>query len=248
MPIHDWSRVEAGIFHHFHHRWIASITDALNDGVLPAEYYALAEQQAAGFGPDVLTLQTSRVGRGLPAEEPSNVGGLVLAPPKVRFAAELPEELFQRKRSTIVVRHVSDDVIVAVLEVISPGNKASRRAFRSLIDKACELLAHGIHLLILDLFPPTARDPRGIHGALWDELTDARFTPPPDKPLSLVAYELAGSLKAYVEPVAVGDSLPPMPLFLERGAHVLVPFEAAYRTAFANVPQRWRDVLDAKQG
>ena len=22
MPIHDWSKVDAGIFHHFHHAWI----------------------------------------------------------------------------------------------------------------------------------------------------------------------------------------------------------------------------------
>ena len=46
MPIHDWTRVEAGIFHHFHHRWITSISDTLNAGMLPAEYYALAEQEA----------------------------------------------------------------------------------------------------------------------------------------------------------------------------------------------------------
>ena len=57
MPIHDWTRVEAGIFHHFHHDWITEIARALNHGILPADYYALAEQFAAGFGPDVLTLQ-----------------------------------------------------------------------------------------------------------------------------------------------------------------------------------------------
>jgi hypothetical protein len=55
MPVHDWTRVEAGIFHDFHHEWISTIRRALNDELLPAEYYALAEQQAAGFGPNVLT-------------------------------------------------------------------------------------------------------------------------------------------------------------------------------------------------
>jgi hypothetical protein len=25
MPIHDWTRVNAGIFHHFHHAWIEDI-------------------------------------------------------------------------------------------------------------------------------------------------------------------------------------------------------------------------------
>lgn len=57
MPIHDWTRVDAGIFHHFHHGWITEIARALNRGLLPPEYYALAEQRAAGFGPDVLAPQ-----------------------------------------------------------------------------------------------------------------------------------------------------------------------------------------------
>ncbi len=25
MPVHDWTRVEAGIFHDFHHAWIEEI-------------------------------------------------------------------------------------------------------------------------------------------------------------------------------------------------------------------------------
>jgi hypothetical protein len=56
MPIRDWTRVDAGIFHHFRQRWIGVVTDVLNQRLLPMEYYALAEQQGAGFKPDVLTL------------------------------------------------------------------------------------------------------------------------------------------------------------------------------------------------
>lgn len=33
MPIHDWTRVEAGDFHHFHQRWIQDIAAALNTGL-----------------------------------------------------------------------------------------------------------------------------------------------------------------------------------------------------------------------
>jgi hypothetical protein len=57
MPVHDWTRVEAGIFHAFHHDWITFISRALNDGRLPPDYYALPEQIAGTFGPDVLALQ-----------------------------------------------------------------------------------------------------------------------------------------------------------------------------------------------
>jgi len=44
MPIHDWSRVDAGTFHHFHRAWTIEIARALNNGLLPASHYALAEQ------------------------------------------------------------------------------------------------------------------------------------------------------------------------------------------------------------
>ena len=29
MPMHDWTQVEAGIFHAFHHEWISEISQAL---------------------------------------------------------------------------------------------------------------------------------------------------------------------------------------------------------------------------
>jgi hypothetical protein len=57
LPIHDWARVEAGIFHAFHHSWIDEIARALNRGLLPRNYYALPEQIAGGREPDVLTLK-----------------------------------------------------------------------------------------------------------------------------------------------------------------------------------------------
>src|SRR5216683_1992198 len=85
MPVHDWTRVDAGIFHHFHHGWIEEIARALNLGILPADYYALAEQHAAGFGPDVLTLQGDRNDEDETAAPLSSSGrtGLLVAAPKL---------------------------------------------------------------------------------------------------------------------------------------------------------------------
>ncbi len=51
MPIHDWTRVGAGVFHAFHHDWITELSRALNHGLLPLEYYALPEQIAGGSVP-----------------------------------------------------------------------------------------------------------------------------------------------------------------------------------------------------
>lgn len=248
MPIHDWTRVEAGIFHHFHHSWIEEIQRALNAGLLPEDYYAMAEQQAAGFGPDVLTLQIDEpdLDPTEPILAPQGNGTLAtLAPPRARFESQTDAEFYRRKKSSVVVRHVSDDRIVAMVEIVSPGNKSARNAFRAFLEKACDLLEHKIHLLIIDLFPPTRRDPLGIHSAIWQELVEeSQFIPPPDKPLTLAAYESDLVVKSFVEAVAVGESLPDMPLILEPGGAVSLPLEATYTTAFAAVPKRWQKVLE----
>jgi hypothetical protein len=43
MAVHDWTRVDSGIFHDFHTVWIGALRSALNEGLLPDGYYALAE-------------------------------------------------------------------------------------------------------------------------------------------------------------------------------------------------------------
>lgn len=239
MPMHDWTRVAAGIFHAFHHDWITEMARTLNNGLLPDDYYALPEQQAAGFGPDVLALQSPSA-----AAPEGDTATMVRTRPKSQFRAETDTEFYRRKKSSIVVRHVSGDRIVAMLEVVSPGNKASRHALRAFVDKACELLEHRIQLLVVDPFPPTQRDPNGIHAAIWEEVEDKPFALPEDKPLTLVAYECGSTTQAHIQPLAVGDPLPDMPLFLEPGGHVLVPLESTYQCAFAGMPRRWRTVLE----
>jgi hypothetical protein len=245
MPMHDWTRVDAGIFHAFHHGWIHETARALNQGVLPKDYYALPEQVAAGYGPDVLTLQDQR-----PDDDEPNGGGIATATalstrPQTRFLAETNAPFYRRKKSAIAVRHVSGDRLVAIVEIVSPGNKAGRHAFQAFINKACELLEYGIHLLIIDPFPPGPRDPNGVHAAIWQEVQEDEFQLPADKSLTLVSYECALTTRAYIEPVAVGDVLPNMPLFLEPNGCIMVPLESTYQTAYAVLPRRWQQVLEA---
>ncbi|MBI2805431.1 MAG: DUF4058 family protein [Planctomycetes bacterium] len=242
MPMHDWTRVDAGIFHAFHHDWITELARALNRGLLPSEYYALAEQQAAGFGPAILTLQAPDSDE----RDPPRAGGILTRTrPATRFVAQVPDaEFYRRKKSSIAIRHVSGDRFVALLEIMSLGNKSSRKAFPDFLEKAFEFLDSQIHLLIVDPYPPGRRDPNGIHGAIWEELQDEPFHLPADKRLTLVAYEAGMMTRAYIEPIAVGDSLPDMPLFVEPDNHVLVPLETTYQASFSNIPQRWRKVLE----
>lgn len=249
MPIHDWTRVSAGTWHAFHLSWIAEIQLALNNGLLPSDYYAQAEQIVGPLGPDVLTLQMPDLpaNGNPPGSSKAGTGGLLVAtaPPRPRLIAEAKMDDYVLKRRTIIVRHVSGDRIVALVEIVSPGNKSARGALRSFIEKAVEALYRGYHLLIIDLFPPGPRAPQGIHAALWNEIADTDFALPSGEPLLLAAYSAGPTKRAYVETTAVGQVLIDMPLFLEPETYVNVPLEATYEAAYRGVPRRWRAVLEA---
>jgi hypothetical protein len=245
MPIHDWTRVSAGIYHDFHVTWIPQLKTVLNQSILPPDYYALAEQDATDIGPDVLTLHVNgHGGQEQAAGGRSGPTSIAVAPPRVRFTAQTEMDHYTEKRRSLVIRHSSDDRIVAIIEILSPGNKAGRHAFDAFIDKAVAALQHGYHLLVVDLFPPTPRDPQGIHEAIWGELTNDAYQAPADKPLTAVAYSAGPTTVAYVEPLAMADELPDMPLFLEPQSYVSVPLAKTYQAAWESVPRRWQSVLE----
>ncbi len=129
-----------------------------------------------------------------------------------------------------------------MVEVVSPGNKSSRRRFDSFVHKAEEALAAGIHLLIADLFPPTPRDPEGIHRAIWQDRDD-EFVFSSDKPFTCVSHVSDPIAEAFVEPIGLGDKLPEMPLFLTTEVYVPLPLETTYESAWNEVPAYWRDVV-----
>lgn len=127
MPVHDWTRVDAGIFHDCHTVWVGHLRTAFNEGLLPAGYYALAEQHAGQTIADVPTL---------------------------------PFEL-------------------------------------------------------------TA-----------------------DKPLTVAAYRACPTKIAYVEPVAVGDDLPVLPIFLTANEYVPAPLKETYRASWAVFPTDFKALLE----
>ncbi len=244
MPIHDWTKVDDCVFHDFHHLWITSIRRILNAGLLPADYYAMADQVAGPGNPDVLGLKRSR-GKESPV---TGVGGTAVASvtPQVRFhdkAAGRRRPTWKPKR--VAVRHKTGDKVVALIELVSPGNKSSRNSLRSFVSKLVSFIEDGIHMMVLDLFPPGPRDPNGIHPLIWSAFKKTTFELPPDKPFTLASYAAGALPEAFVEPVTVGDTFTKMPLFLTPDEYVNVPLEESYQAAWNEVPTRWREVLES---
>ncbi len=160
MPMHDWTRVPSGLFHDFHQSWSIRIKDELNRGRLPRGLSALVEQRAGSREADVLAIEHRNRPPRSPMDEDGNLA--TMDPPTTRFVWRTTKEIYAVRANRIVVRHHLGR-IVAIIEIVSPGNKDSRAALRDFVDKTIDCMRSGIHMLIVDLFPPTPRDPFGIH-------------------------------------------------------------------------------------
>ncbi len=90
-----------------------------------------------------------------------------------------------------------------------------------------------------------ARQVDGIHKVIWDRLHDEPFSLPPDKPLTVVAYAAGPETSSYVEPVAVGDVVPEMPVFLTADRYAPCPLAAAYQIAWEQFPGPLKEPLES---
>ena len=97
MPIHDWSRVDANLFHHFHQAWTIRISDALNNGLLPPGYAALVEQHTAGVVPDASPCKPGR----RPTARRAEGGGVVAVAPKTRHVIRAQQEISANRGNRI---------------------------------------------------------------------------------------------------------------------------------------------------
>jgi hypothetical protein len=251
MPVHDWTKVDAGIFHELHVHWISEIDGRLNDGLLPSDYYAMAEQVTGIGTPDVIALRFSKPTspsqpstNGSASEHSSGGVAVAASPPKTRFSDRTDENSIAYKTRSVVIRHVSGDRVVAVIELVSPGNKGSKAEIEALIRKSVEFIRNGVHVTVLDLFPPTTRDPDGLFPLVWSEFKSTDFRLPPGKPLTLASFAAGLIKEAYVETIGAGDTLPDMPLFLLPDLYVQLPLESTYSQAFKRVPRPWKQVLE----
>lgn len=248
MPLHDWTRVTPNDFHDMHVAWITAIRTRLNTGLLPDGYYAMAEHVVPPFAPDILTLGTGARGDS-PILQPLGGGGVATA---TRVDAEVTLTGGRRARlkppeRRIVVRHAQGRQLIAVIEVVSPGNKAKVKAASSLVDKSVALLQNGIHLTIIDVFPNPTRLPQGFGGAIWRgvERAAADYTPQYSRTHSAFAAQEGGGCLAHFQSSELGAPLPALPLYLTPTVHVPLPLEEAYYDAWVGCPKPLRQFLEA---
>ncbi len=82
-------------------------------------------------------------------------------PPQASFRITDEPRWYAAKKMSVVIRHVSEDRVVAVMKIVSPGNKDSQVGLTMFVRKAQDLLGAGVNLSLVDLAPLSGqqRDP-----------------------------------------------------------------------------------------
>lgn len=239
MPIHDWSKVEDWLFHDFHTTWLIHLKEAMNDGLLPPGYRAFAEQRAELYIPDVLALTSEET-----AAQRNGSSNVAVVEPKTDRKAVVgtPPTLGR----ALTVRHTTGRRVVAIIEIVSPGNKDRESHVGDFAGKVASMVQGGVHAVVLDLLPPRSHDPGGMHGVIWS-LLDAEHEeeqPPAGRPLTFASYRSADRPIAYLNFAKVGQPFPPVPLFLDQGQFVELPLESSYMLGYSRLPPEDRPGIE----
>jgi hypothetical protein len=241
MPIHDWTRTSDAAYHNFQLDWATRLSTLLNGGILPPSHFSMAEtvdiRPAADFcalpEPDQQVIHRNNDDRLFDAAE---------HPPRSTF--RMVDERRQYACRVVTVRDDLHQPAAAIMLITRQDHQTVYRQ-EAMVRLGVGTITRGIHLLVVDLFPPNPCNPQGIHKLIWDRILDEPFALSADKPLTIAAYAAGPELVAYVEPVAVGDRLPDMPIFLTPDRYVLCPLEETYEQAWAVYPAPLKPPLES---
>jgi hypothetical protein len=241
MPLHDHFRppiLARSSWEGFHGMWPAMMVQQLVQ-VLPEQYIAEPRVHLGDYYEiDVCTFEDTH-GRWDDGPEPKqrrrsdDSGGVataVYAPPDPTLVLDADLE-DQYAYEVLIFDPSRGRKLVAAIEIISPANKdrpSNRRAF---VRKCAALLQQQVCVSLVDLV--TIRNFNLYCDLLdWMGLSDPSFDPPPATYAVTCRWhhvERHARLVAWAYPLAVGQNLPPLPVWLTDDLPVSLDLEASYQ-------------------
>jgi hypothetical protein len=212
----------------FHSLWCAAILDQLNE-LLPPRYFGAVQIH---LGTQV-EADVAEFDQGSDSESPTNgaVAVTTWAPPKATHTVPVvfPDDIEVR------IFDIRDGaVLVAVVELVSPGNKDRPEARDAFAAKCAAYLQSGIGLLVIDIV--TNRH-ANLHNAVATLLRwPAEVILPAETFLYAVAYhpvrrEGQNLIDNWLAPLSVGQTLPVMPLPVRGMGFLPLDLEVGYTRA-----------------
>jgi hypothetical protein len=220
-PLHGPRRWEG-----FHHAWATFIAQQLNE-TLPKDYFAESE---ISVGPeleiDVATMEFSQPGDG-----DQGTATTVWAPGRPKLTAKV-DFAHLDSYEIRVYQDLGGAELRAAIELVSPRNKDRAGARRTFAAKCAGYLQHGIGVVIVDVV--TSRK-ANLHAELFDVLNvkSRRAVWRSRTGLSAVGYRAVTvrkhpRIEVWPEPLALGKTLPIMPLWLALDLCIPVRLEESY--------------------
>lgn len=212
----------------FHGLWAAALVEYLNRDVLGDEYYAdMQVHVGSQMEIDVATLSDPAV----------TVPGTTLTatrtwtPPKTNLVLPtvFPDEIEVQVFSTVTGAN-----LVAAIELVSPGNKDRQETRRAFAAKCVGYLTRGIGLIVIDVVTNRTANLHNEIVELLGQQTPFFITPAVTN--YAVAYrpsrQLTGDqIEIWPIALAIGNTLPTLPLGLRNAMIVPVDLEATYSEA-----------------
>lgn len=226
-PLHSWTTL--------HSRWAGILMDALS-ALLPASRYLVEVNVSVGPHIEADIAEFELPPSVIAEEVNGSEGGVALAvqPWAPPLAAQTVDLIFPDDIEVQVFDLRDGKRLVAVIELVSPGNKDRNEARQAFAAKCVAYLQRGIGLIVVDIV--TSR--RGnLHHQVLDLLGQAEVSVlPAETDLYASAYRPAhradkNQLDLWPVALAVGQPLPLLPLALRSAFFVPVDLEATYMEA-----------------
>lgn len=212
----------------FHGAWAAAMARLLNQGVLPPGYYAVPLVDRDGpIEIDVATLRES----GLPpaTEGISTLQTWAPPAPSVAVAVELP---LADAVEVQVFADEGDPRLVAAVELVSPRNKDRPQARQTFAVKCVSYLQQGSGVVVVDTVTTRRAD---MNAAILSLVGVEASSTGTTSSLSAVSYRAVGldeetqQLQLWPAPLALGQPLPILPLWIASDFSVPLDLEASYQ-------------------
>lgn len=217
----------------FHGAWAAAMARLLNQGVLPAGYYAVPLVDRDGpIEIDVAALREHDT----TGSEGGTTAPQTWSPPApgLTVAVELPSP---EAVEVQVFADEGDPRLAAAVELLSPRNKDRPRVRQAFAVKCVNYLQQGSGVVVVDTVTTRRAD---LHAAIL-ALLQADPATALSTGLSAVSYRAMGhdeekqQLLLWPAPLALGQALPTLPLWIAADFSVPLDLEASYQTACADV-------------
>ncbi|MCZ6679492.1 MAG: DUF4058 family protein [Candidatus Poribacteria bacterium] len=208
-------------FHSFHNAWATNIAADLN-ALLPENFIAEPKVQLGSLGE--IDVQADE-----PLDEDQNplIRQYQIPRPTASVPASFPDEM-----EVYIVNLDAARRTVGVIEIVSPSNKDRPQNRDIFIAKCLSLISQGITLVLVDIVTVRLFN---FHNELMRRLesTDGQVLETEAIPLYCSAYRYILNqehprVECWAYPLAVGDALPELPLFISSQIAVPVRLERTY--------------------